>query len=100
MRTSWDPDKDLANQARHRVSFAEAAAVFALPEQFRFTVYDAEHSSDEDRWITIGLVARGVLLVVYTIRGVDDEEYRIISARLADADERRAYADHLAGESP
>ena len=61
-------------------------------------MYDAEHSDEEDRWITIGLVSRGLLLVVYTIRGIHDDEYHIISARIADADERRAYADHLAGD--
>ncbi len=100
MRITWDPEKNEANQARHHLSFEEAAKVFALPEQFRFTAYDKEHSQDEDRWISVGLIAKGVVVVVYVIRGQADDEYRIISARLADADERRAYANHLAGGSP
>ena len=97
VRFTWDPAKDEANQARHHVSFEEAAKVFALPEQFRFTAYDWEHSVEEDRWISVGLIAKGIVIVVYVIRGPSDDEYRIISARLADPDERQAYADHLAG---
>jgi uncharacterized DUF497 family protein len=27
----WDKDKDAANQAKHRVSFEEAASVFCRP---------------------------------------------------------------------
>ena len=83
-----------------RLSFEEAAKIFALPEQFRFTAYDSEHSIDDDRWISIGLIEKGVAIVVYVIRGPSDDEYRIISARYADPDERRAYADHLAGGAP
>jgi uncharacterized DUF497 family protein len=40
------------------------------------------------------------MVVVYAIRGPLDDEYRRISARLADPAERRAYADHLAGDTP
>jgi len=97
MRITWDPAKNDANQARHHISFEDAAKVFALPEQFRFTGYDIQHSDDEDRWISVGLIDKGVVVVVYVIRGSSDDEYRIISARIADPDERRAYADHLAG---
>jgi uncharacterized DUF497 family protein len=100
VKITWDPAKNEANQALHHLSFEEAAKVFALPEQFRFTAYDSEHSIDEDRWISIGLIEKGVAIVVYVIRGVSDNEYRIISARYADAEERRAYADHLAGGAP
>jgi uncharacterized protein len=100
VKVTWDSSKALLNLNRHRVAFDDAAHVFNLPEYLRFTIFDLDHDNDEDRWITIGLVARGVLLVVYTIRGENDDEYRIISARIADADERRAYAEHLAGDTP
>lgn len=100
MKVTWDPAKNAANQARHHLSFEEAAKVFDLPEQFRFTAYDREHSVEEDRWISIGLIEKGVAVVVYVIRGTADDEYRIISARYADAEERRAYADHLSGGAP
>jgi uncharacterized DUF497 family protein len=92
--------EERSQSGRHHLSFAEAAKVFALPEQFRFTAYDGEHSTDGDRWISIGLIEKGVAIVVYVMRGPCDDEYRIISARYADPEERRAYADHLAGEAP
>jgi hypothetical protein len=57
VRITWDPAKNEADQARHHLSFEEAAKVFALPEQFRFTAYDREHSVDEDRWISVGLIS-------------------------------------------
>ena len=49
--------------------------------------FDEVHSSYEDRYITIGLAGK-VLMVVYTFR---NPLYRIISARIATERERRAY---------
>ncbi|NOR90517.1 MAG: hypothetical protein GQ524_09715 [Anaerolineales bacterium] len=40
-------------------------------------IYDAEHSFDEDRFIAIGPIQRGLVLVVYTERL--EETIRIIS---------------------
>ena len=50
---------------------------------------DFEHSTDEDRYIAIGMVG-DVLFVVFTERS---ERIRIISARLATEAERRLYYD-------
>ena len=50
---------------------------------------DFEHSTDEDRYIAIGMVG-DVLFVVFTERS---ERIRIISARLATEAERRLYFD-------
>ncbi len=54
-----------------------------------FEWYDFEHSTDEDRYIAIGMVG-DVLFVVFTERS---ERIRIISARLATEAERRLYYD-------
>ena len=56
-------------------------------------VQDSGHSSDEDRYITIGSVNGTVLIlmVVYTERG---DAVRIVSARKATSQERRRYYDH------
>ena len=43
----------------------------------------------EDRWATIGLVYSAVLYVVYTIR--HEDTIRLISARKANAEERKQY---------
>ncbi len=50
---------------------------------------DFEHSTDEDRYIAIGMVG-DVLFAVFTERS---ERIRIISARLATEAERRLYYD-------
>jgi uncharacterized DUF497 family protein len=44
----------------------------------------------EDRYVTIGYVDPAVLVVVYAVRGEHDT-HRLISARKADAHERKAY---------
>lgn len=54
------------------------------------TLQDDDH--DEQRWVTMGLDAKGRLLVVaYTYR--DPNFVRIISARAATRNERRQYLE-------
>ena len=84
-RVEWDRNKSRNNRAKHGISFETAALVFA--DDNRIEYYDAVHSLDEERYIVIGLVHK-VLFVVFTIRG---ETYRIISARIATAQERKIY---------
>jgi uncharacterized protein len=43
----WDPAKDLENQQKHRVSFAEAQYAFA--DSMRVIAEDLDHSSSYDR---------------------------------------------------
>jgi len=42
MRFEWDPAKEKPNLIKHRVSFADAARVFADP--FQSNLFDEEHS--------------------------------------------------------
>jgi uncharacterized DUF497 family protein len=49
----WDPDKCAINERKHRVSFEEASTVFADP--LATTIYDPDHSDEEDRYLTLGL---------------------------------------------
>ena len=81
----WDDDKAALNWRKHRIKFEDAAQVFA--DENRIDYHDDDHSDDEDRYITIGKVNK-VLFVVYTERGIAT---RLISARKADAEERRDY---------
>lgn len=88
----WDPDKDQQNRRKHRFSFRHAATVFRDP--FMLSVYDDEHSEDEDRWITLGLDSSGILrVIVHTFEQSTPESMsiRIISARAATAAEARQY---------
>ena len=88
-RFEWDEDKAAENVRKHGVTFEEAIAVF---EDFRsITIYDRQHSDDEDRFIDIGASTQGqVLVVVYTEREIP---IRIISARIATPRERKQYEE-------
>jgi uncharacterized protein len=85
MNFEWDPKKDRVNHKIHGISFSTAKFVFNDKE--RWERFDSAHTEREDRWQTIGLVDK-VLFVVYSEQG---ENIRIISARIADENERRIY---------
>ncbi len=83
----WDDRKVAHNLQKHQVSFQEAATVFGDP--WALTFDDPDHSIDEQRFITIGESdRRRILFVAHTDR---DDIIRIISARVATRQERRAY---------
>ena len=90
MRFEWDDNKDRLNRKRHDVSFATATFVFDDP--YAITVRD-EFSEEEVRWITVGAIGPGaILLVVHTWFAKEGEDViRIISARAAESRERKAY---------
>ena len=84
----WDPDKNRQNIQKHRFNFRVAMTVFRDPNQQ--TIYDEQHSDQEDRWITIGLDVNGILrVVVHTYEEVNDRSthIRMISARSATRNE-------------
>jgi len=83
----WDEDKAALNLKKHGVRFETAARVFEDEDRIEF--YDSAHSTEEDRYNTIGMVD-SVLFVVYTER---KNRVRLISARPANSKERRLYYD-------
>ncbi|MFQ6105402.1 MAG: BrnT family toxin [Candidatus Glassbacteria bacterium] len=89
MTFEWDENKAEENVTKHGVSFEEARTVFNDP--FSITIYDPDHSAEEDRYIDVGLSSKGRILVVsYTERG---ENIRIINSREATRRERRDYEE-------
>jgi uncharacterized DUF497 family protein len=62
----WDVEKDLENQAKHGVSFAQAQYAFADPR--RVIAEDLSHSQTEKRYYCFGAVAGGILTVRFTHR--------------------------------
>jgi hypothetical protein len=83
----WDEVKAAANVRKHRVSFDEAKTVFGDP--LSLTNADPDHSTDEERFVDIGMSTQGrVLVVVYTER---EQTIRLVSCRLATRRERRIY---------
>ena len=86
---AWNPIKAAANKQKHHVSFSEAQTVFYDEEALLLD--DPDHSTNEDRFVLLGLSANlRLLLVVHSYRG-EDETIRIISARKANTTERSIY---------
>lgn len=83
MKFSWDSDKERINR--------DACHVFA--DQCVLTLFDDEHSLDEERWISMGQIPDGrILVVVHTYKCQKKREFvRIISARKANKRESQEY---------
>lgn len=81
----WDEEKNKINMQKHHISFRAASYVFI--DENRLEIFDEKHSDFEDRFKVIDMVSH-VLCVVCTERGLSTI---IISARYADARERRLY---------
>lgn len=81
----WDEWKAHSNFRKHGIDFADAVSV--LEDDLATTI--TEDIFGELRFMTVGMDARRrVLVVVWTLR---EERVRIISARKASRQERRAY---------
>jgi uncharacterized DUF497 family protein len=90
MGFEWDLQKAEANFKKHGVRFSEAEPVFE--DECAITIADDESDPDEQRLVSMGTGVKGrVLVVVYCYRG---ENIRIISARLAEAQERSQYEEY------
>lgn len=88
----WDENKEKLNRQKHKIGFAEAESVFNDP--LLITFFDESHSTDEERFISIGFSNHSrILLVVHTenAKQSDDIFIRIISCRKATALEREIY---------
>jgi len=92
VKFAWDDAKNRANQRKHGVSFEEASELFGSSADY-LEIYDHEHSVTEERFIAIGPIRRGLVLVVWTEQ--DEETTRIVSARWATRTERELYRHHL-----
>jgi len=89
MRFEWDDKKASINERNHNVSFPEAMTVFGDP--LALIGYDPDHSTNENRYITMGhAITERLLIVCHTDR---EQKIRIISARVATKRERKDYED-------
>ena len=84
----WDAEKSDSNQAKHGVSFGEAAQVFEDP-LLRFIGRDDDEGEERDTVIGWSALPR-LMLVVHTERHGNT---RIISARGPTPAERRLYEE-------
>jgi uncharacterized DUF497 family protein len=85
----WHKQKNKTNISKHKVGFKEASTVFGDPRAI--TVFDGEHSNQEDRYKTLGISAKGRLLVV--IHTERKNVIRIINARKATKHEIKQYQE-------
>ena len=92
MRIEWDDAKDLLNQEKHGVSFLEARNLFESEIDY-LEIFDSEHSDFEDRFIAIGPIERGLVVIVYTER--EEDIIRIIGARWANNREQSLYRSYM-----
>jgi len=89
LRFEWDEQKNLANIAKHKVSFEEAQTVFQ--DVNARVIDDPDHSDDEDRFIIMGISNKLRILVVCHCYRESDAVIRIISARKATKNEVSNY---------
>ena len=89
MGFEWDEDKNRAKLLKHGISFQEAELIFEGPT---FSRQDLRFDYGEVRTLSIGLIREVVAVaVVHTDR---QGTVRIISARLANRQERKTYHEH------
>ena len=92
MRIERDDAKDLLNQEKHGVSFLEARSLIESEVDY-LEIFDSEHSDFEDRFIAIGPIERGLVVIVYTER--EEDIIRIIGARWANNREQSLYRSYM-----
>ncbi|MCD8155608.1 MAG: BrnT family toxin [Clostridiales bacterium] len=92
MKFEWSEEKEKINIEKHGIDFRTAVQVFL--DENRIEFYDERHSVFEERYITIGIVGKKMLIItlVYTERS---DVIRVISARQATKKERMAYQDGI-----
>jgi uncharacterized protein len=88
----WNEHKNRQNRHKHGLSFGEARSLFTSGRDY-LEIFDAEHSLDEDRFICVGPIAAGIVVVVVT--EVSDAVIRLISARWATPREIRLYHEFV-----
>ncbi|MCY3673731.1 MAG: BrnT family toxin [Rhodobacteraceae bacterium] len=86
MAFEWDPDKNIANEAKHGINFRQAEAIWDDPWR---TVIET-NTIGEQRFMTTGMIADRHWTVIWTPRRGN---VRIISVRRARNEEIDKYED-------
>ena len=94
IKFEWDLAKATANLKKHGVSFDEARSVFY--DEFAVQFFDDSHSSDEERFLLLGMSTGARLLLVCHCEREAGDTIRIVSARKATKRESTFYG----GEKP
>jgi uncharacterized DUF497 family protein len=89
-RFEWDENKNKSNKVKHGFDFDEASTVFFDESAILFD--DPEHSSEEDRFLLLGMSETAHICIVCHCYRESDSVIRIISARKATKTEVNRYA--------
>ncbi len=77
----WVNPEAAANLKKHQDSFEEAKSIFY--DEYAVQFFEKEHSTDEERFIMLGMSSGAKLLIVCHCEREDGATVRIISARKA-----------------
>lgn len=89
VKFEWDLAKATANIKKHGISFEEAQSAFY--DEFAIQFFDDDHSSDEERFLLLGMSTGSRLLLVAHCEREAGHVIRIISARKATKRESAFY---------
>ena len=89
IKFEWNTAKALINIKKHGVSFDEAKSVFF--DEFAVQFFDQENSTNEDRFLMLGMSNETNLLLVCHCERDDGNTIRVISARKATKNESKNY---------
>ena len=89
IKFDWDESKAAANLKKHQVSFEEAKSIFF--DEFGVQFFDEDPSSDEERFLMLGMSSEAKLLIVCHCEREHGTVIRIISARKATKRESAFY---------
>ena len=92
VQVEWDEAKNRQNHSKHGISFEQAQQLFRSNVE-HLEIYDEEHSDSEERFLAVGPIPDGVVVIVWTER--DEDTVRIISARWATPRETNLYESYL-----
>lgn len=92
MEFRWDKNRNKENIRKHGIPFEDTVEVFDDP--FHVSILDKRFDYFDERWITIGSLKKGNIIVVgdlYYLTENGDEIIKIITARKATKKEVRQY---------
>jgi uncharacterized DUF497 family protein len=93
IKFEWDSTKATANVKKHGVSFEDAQSVFY--DEFAVQFFDEEHSTNEERFLLLGMSSGGRLLLVCHCERDAGDIIHIISARKATKTESTFYGSGM-----
>lgn len=91
MEFVWDEKKNRLNIKKHGFDFADAWEVF---NKVLLASLDDSQDYGEQRWIGIGMLNNGIVVVIVFVEQ-DDDIIRIISMRKANKNEKSRYEKEI-----